>query len=162
MKTLFTLLGILLSFSSYSQCNLYQDVDIQTHTKECQACYKKIKYPSLVKKIYWGNCQDKSKYSENLNCLYIIMKFTSYANDAGFEAVKMRDIVRDRCKESNSGDHLWKEVDKKTENLLTHEKVNHLEDNYYCDILESMRKEKFETYIKMVELVKIINEFDNL
>jgi hypothetical protein len=133
------LILLFISFSnrSFSQCTIYHENILENHTKQCQACYKKFSYSYLNTKVNWGSCTIKTDYMKKVECMNKIFKAITYVNSMGTDKILIiQELVKSKCTESRGGQHLWKEIDLRSEVLQNYRKVNNLKDNYWCDLIE--------------------------
>jgi hypothetical protein len=122
---------------SFSQCTIYHENILENHTKQCQACYIKLKYYYMTTKVYWGNCATKNAYLKKVDCMNKIYKAATYLNLIGTdEILRIEELAKSKCTETRGGQHLWKEINLKSEVLMDYRKVNNLKDNYWCALLE--------------------------
>jgi hypothetical protein len=154
MRNLLLLLSIIISEKSYSQCVIYFDADYEIYTKECESCYKKIKYPYISVKNKGDDCANKQ-----LDCFITTLRISYYMSYyKRYDLVSIRTTARSKCSESYSGKHLWKEIDVQSESLFKHQKFTNEKD--FCKVLEYMGKQNLESYIGCLTAIEIIDELE--
>lgn len=162
LKLPITLIFLSCFNKSFSQCTIYHEIINENHTKQCQACYKKIKYLYINTKVYWGNCSNRNAYINKVNCMNKVFKATGYSihleNGGTDEVMRNMELAKSKCTETNSGRHLWKEINLKSEVMLDYRKVNNLKDDYWCDLLE----QNLESAIKVDLIISIIEDLNDL
>jgi hypothetical protein len=153
---------------AHSQCNISADITMETHTKQCQACYKKIVYPKMyAKKVYWSSCPEniRSGYSAKLKGFFSYTFSQIYLDSYNYEKViKLHDLGNSSCTESNSGRHLWKEINLEIEPGFptTLKQIPNLDTDFYIELWEEISKKKPETFYMLAYLLNTFSDLDKL
>jgi hypothetical protein len=147
--------------ASYSQCEPKHEQILETHKKQCQACYKKLKYYYVKSKIYWGNCSSQGSYANKIKCMNQIVQAGAYLQLIGVdEVLRLKEVAESRCTETRGGQHLWKEIDLTSENLMEYQKINNLKDDYWCDLLD--KNYNVESLVGMKMMIAVIEALNEL
>ena len=80
-KIVFFFIFIFGFIGAHSQCNISVDITMETHTKQCQACYKKIVYPKMyAKKVGIKTKEEMPTTSFESRGKALIFTFETYSN----------------------------------------------------------------------------------
>jgi hypothetical protein len=152
-------------FATYAQCDISADINMETHTKECQACYKKIVYPKMSKKLYWSSCpeDEKSGYYSKINAFCNYTYSQSYLAVYNYnKVIELRGLGNSKCIESNSGKHLWKEIQVKSQVVMSRMRIENLETDFYNELWNEMSKKQPETFYMLNYVLTTFSDLDRL
>lgn len=112
--------------------------------KECQACYKKLSFVAMNLK-WTSDCPTDWINKDRVGCLIDFLLYLSYNTLIVKNIDTWKSIHDSKCTESNSGKHLWKEIDKSF-NVVTENQSYPLSKNW-CSIIQSTKSSSETAYL---------------
>jgi len=145
MKSIFFfLISILVNVNvsaQYTTKATTKKVDVK---KECQACFKKFSFVAV--NVKWtSDCPTDWINKDRVGCLVDLILYMSYNSLVVKNIDTWKSIHDSKCLESNSGKHLWKEMDK-TYTMVSEDQAYPLSKDW-CSIIESTKSSSEIAYL---------------
>ena len=159
MKKIIALVFIsCLSSLSLGQTNkLGYYISLKKITKECQACFKTYQFDEIDWKFDYSNCPVEDCLGE-AHCFRTLSLLTYIDQHLGYPGivVNCEKIKNSTCSESNSGKHLWKQINKQdaVSTKLTEIKATEMN---FCDRLKNLNVSN-EDWKNLLRLESIMSE----
>ncbi len=159
MKIIFYFIFFTCFFSNYlSQTNkLGYYISLQKITKECKACFKTYQFDEIDWKFDYSNCPLEDCIGQ-AHCFRTFSLITYMGQNMEYPGivVNCEKIKNSVCSESNSGNHLWKQINKQDAVSTKLTEVNVTEMNF-CDRLKNLNLSN-EDYKNLLRLESIMSE----
>lgn len=130
-------------------------ISLQKITKECQACFKKYQFDEIDWKFDYSNCPLEDCIGQ-AHCFRTFSLLTYMGQHLEYPGivVNCEKIKNSTCYESNSGNHLWKQIDKQDAVSTKLTEINISEMNF-CEKLKSsnLSNEDFEYLLRFESIL---------
>ena len=150
---------LLLSINSYIlQAQYYTTINANALNvkKECQACYKNLEF-TVINLKWTSDCPEDQSYKIRVGCLVDFILYLSYNS----LVVKNIDVWKSKhdskCSESNSGKHLWKEIN--SEKTVISENQKYPLNKDWCSIIESTKNENPVPYLNYTAARNLVTKW---